>query len=308
MKPNKILYWFFASALVFFTSCGLLSCSNDESLNLEFQNNSLRSVNSEEIGQTKYDEVINSVEFEEFVKANYKFSKMLQKQDSLIKKNKTKITNMGVTSDSLLTYKVYPIEVDLNLRDEVVSKTKLLQDRFPQIKTFKSNEFKSAILKAIKNSSRVSRILSENGFIVRNKKTRLKSQTEADLLIFSSVKEAYLNAMFYSMVSGVECAGFILADGTAVLSIDANNTSNKSFSPPFAPDCNSNGTSNNTYNGNVIVTYFHTHFMSGTPSETDRNAMVGTFCDQTMAVLYDGKVYYYQYTNGVNTYSYVANP
>jgi proteasome lid subunit RPN8/RPN11 len=259
----------------------------------------------EKVKSKNNDKVIKSIEFEEFIQANIELLNAFKKLDSIPKyKHLRNNEQDGITFDGR-KYKKVSINKEMKLFQHVLFKRDVVIKKFPKLTNTSRNEIKCLMLEAVSKSEVIKKKFLENG-LINKKKQNVRQKVGVyegnGIYAFDDVNEAFLNAMFYSMISGTECAGYVLANGTAVLYINPNGQETSgSYPVPFRFECNSNvGVA--IYYGQEVITTYHTHPDGSTSnySTTDNISQIQHFQDCPMIILYEGAAYYYNYNNGYN--------
>jgi hypothetical protein len=282
----------------------LQSCSSemDASKGFEADINSISTIGK--VKSKNNDKLIKSIEFEEFILANIELLNAFKKLDSIPKyKHLRNNEQDGITFDGR-KYKKVSINKEMKIFQHVLLKKDIVMKKFPELKNISRNEMKCLILEAVSKSEVIKKKFHENGLINKKKQNvrqKIGVYEGGGIYAYDDVNEAFLNAMFYSMISGNECAGFLLENGTAILYINQNGN-NTSGSYPAATFSCVNNVGVATYNGQQVIATYHTHpdFTSGQYSNTDANSQINYFQDSPMIILYNGAAYYYNFNNGYN--------
>lgn len=250
-------------------------------------------------------DIINSIEFEEYVKATAELASVYQKLFSTLKDpNLVKNSKKGVTPEGV-NYITYPFIIDKNTINLVKLKTASLQKKYPTFGNLSTANMKKLMNEALL-IGKINKIFREKRLIKKvknNVRRKVLSNEGSGIMTFDSIEEAYATAMWYSFLNGVECAGFQLADGSAVLYLDPDATHSGTSYPGFQAACNSDDFGNVSvaiYDGQQITGTYHTHLDNYNWAPQDDYVQSTYFQDQPGTILYNGSAYTYNYSNGTN--------
>jgi len=276
------------------------SCSNNNELE-----GTEKIESSVELTASEKNEIINSSEFKEYVDANIEIA-ALMKSLKVAQQNSSKVkSNVGRTPLDGKAYKASPFDYDYDKFKLMIKKVKALGEKFPSAKKMNQTEMKSLILESISKSKEFQQKMIANGLIsLKRKNVRQKTTAENVYLNWNNKEDAYLFTNLWAFATQKECAGFVMADGTAVVYIDPCATRTSCDYPTFKwEDPNGNGLVA-FYNGSQITETFHVHFKSYNYSSTDSQGQELCFPNATMTIFYRGYPYTYNYTNGTTYDSY----
>jgi len=302
IKVKKVMFAGLTVVLVLISGT-FQSCSNemdaaqclDKSLQTTSKIEKAKSLNK--------DELISSREFEEWIEVNIELISTFRKLDSIPKnKNLRKDERTGIAKNGNIYYHVSSCEENRTVQKALLKSNELL-DKFPNLTNLNYNDLKSLILEAVSKSHLIRKVLLDKGLISK-KKQNVRQKTGVyegnGVYVYDNLDEAYLNAMFYSMIYNNECSGYVLANGTAVLYINPNGQhGDGSYPGPIQYGCQNN-VDVAIYNGQNILATYHTHFNGSNWSSTDNTSQYTYFPSSPMIILYGGSAYYYNYSNGYN--------
>jgi hypothetical protein len=310
-KNNKIVHAalsvILVSILTIFQSC---SSDMDAAQGLEKGTNVAVIEGNVELNPQDRAEIINSTEFEKYVKASAELASEFKKLESASQdSNLLKGAKKGVTpSGDFITF---PFKIDENLFKQVEVTTASLLKKYPSFQNLTRDNMKVLMNEALLNKS-IYKIFSEKGLFKKkaNKVRRKICIAEgANYMVYDNTDEAYLYASNYAMFNQQEACGYTMANGNVVVYLNPNATDTYSTYPGYTRETiNGQYDGVNLYYGSEITGAFQTHLYHSTPSTstdpnkaTDDTAHSGDFGNTPLTILYNGNTYTYNYQNGVNT-------
>lgn len=274
------------------------SCSNNNELE-----GTEKIESSVELTASEKNEIINSTEFEEYVKANIEVTSVFLKISSLPKNPDTKgIVKTGIAPNGA-TYKQYPFVVDERLIETASQKFTELNKTFPSLKNCKLESIKSLIKESSLKSKTINKLFLEKGLIstkAKNVRQKTGYYEGNGIFSFADPAEAFFVAMAYSRSpANDECTGYLLNNGTAILYINPNGSHSEGVYPaPTSINCCDGVYDAAMYNGDEIIATFHTQFNGSCSSGPDEYSQLHSYPNAGLIILYQGHLYYYGYTNG----------
>ena len=179
----------------------------------------------EDYYSTDKDEIINSIEFEEFIAANIELVSAFQNASAMFKDdNNRKRMKIGVSPEGS-TYRSLPFEMDENLLINFSTRKKDFMEKFPSFKTYEPESKKELIQEAMVISKPINKLLLKKGVNLKDQQLlRLKSGgvESSGLYTYSGYINALMYAMDWAYENQVECSGFLFAGGGAILYINPN--------------------------------------------------------------------------------------
>ena len=305
MKQIKNVILAALAVMIVFCLGVFQSCSNemDAALGLEKQKNAAEVTSEIELNSSERAEIINSIVFEEYIKANIELTSVLLKIQSLPKDpSGNKNIESHVAANGAM-YKKYPFKVDESLIAATSRSFTKLNETFPLLKKCKLETIKSLIKEASLKSKNINKLLLEKGFRYKKSKNvrqKIGIYEGNGIFAFDDPLEAMFVAMTYSRsVANDECSGFLLNNGTAILYINPNGSHSAGVYPaPSSIICCDGVYDAAMYNGDEIIATFHTHFNGSCSSGPDEYSQLYSYPNAAMIILYDEHIYYYEYENG----------
>lgn len=274
------------------------SCSNNNELE-----STEKAQTNVELTASKKNEIINSTEFEEYIRANVEIASVFLKISSLPQKtNAESNIKTGIAANGA-TYKQYPFVVDERLIETASQKFTKLNKAFPSLKNCKLESIKSLIKESSLKSKTINKLLLEKGLISnkpKNVRRKIGIYEGNGIFSFDDPLEAMIVGMAYSRSSANdECSGYLLNNGTAILYINPNGSHGSGVYPaPTSVNCCDGMYDVAMYNGNEIIATYHTQFNGSCSSAPDEYSQSHSFPNAGLIILYQGHLYYYGYTNG----------
>jgi len=245
-------------------------------------------------------ELYNSIEFQEYLSANIDLFNAYKELHIKAIAEKEKNGKMVFHEKDVRIKLVSTYSIASKLLIDLTYKKEQLIDKYPSYINLSDKTKKISIKETILSSEKLSKRLFGKSEIPNFSLVRLKSSPieGPGTYSYDDCLDAFLNAMCYSDTAGVECGGFVFADGTAILYISPNATRNSSGLPVPGMYCNENGMDISFYNGNVIESTYHTHPDNFYFSGTDNNTQSQNFPNSDMIILYNDSAYVYHYEYG----------
>lgn len=255
-------------------------------------------------------EIVNSIEFEEYIAANIELVSVFQKANAMLKNDDIRNSmKIGVSPEGA-TYRTCPFIMDENLLKNVSTKRAAFMKKFPSFQTYETESKKELIQKAMVISEPINELFLRKGLNLKEVQfSRLKSGgvESPDTYAYSGYMNALMYAMDWAYENQFECSGYIFAGGGAIIYINPNAThSRTSYPGPVYNICN-DGADVTIYNGQVVQSTFHTHFNS--PLFSNPNSNPGGPNDQTvqsnkfpnsdLIILYNCNIYIYHFEHGI---------
>lgn len=245
-------------------------------------------------------ELYDSEEFQEYLSANIDLFNAYKKAHKKAIAEKGKNGQIVLSEKDVRIRLVSTYSIDSKLLINLTSKREQLIDKYPSYSNLNDKAKKISIKETILSSEKFSKRLLGNNKIPNSNLVRLKSSPieGPGTYTYDDYLDAFLDAMCYSDTAGVECGGFVFADGTAILYISPNATRNSGGLPVPGMYCDENGMDISFYNGNVIESTYHTHPDNFYFSGTDNNTHSQYFPNSNMIILYNDSAYVYHYEYG----------
>lgn len=297
IKTKKIAFGILAGILVLISGV-FQSCNSDMDATQGLEKGT--NVNNE-LSNSEENKIVNSIEFEEYIKATADLATVLQNIDARLKKtgltnnSQEQLSETHSTSSSNLFY------IDQNLLERVSSKKAILIDKYPSFQKLSLKSMQELINMSLKKN-RIYKIFNDRGLFKikpRNLRMKVSSPEGSGTSTYSNLSDFVAAATAYD--DNKECAGFKLADGSFVLYISPTATEKKTQYPSFTLSTDSEGNCVSMYDGKEIVQTYHTQPSSFSLSTTDKESQANAFENMPATVLYYGTAYTYNFQGGQMT-------
>ncbi len=251
----------------------------------------------EDYYSTDKDEIINSIEFEEFIAANMELFSVLEQAKSMIKNPEIKNTMKTVELEQGAIVRTLQFKTEQNLLKDVLTKGEVFLKKYPSYRTYRMEVKKELVLEAINVSMPINKLMFQEGLSVRLKSGNIESGSSGH--DYSGFWNAFNYVLDYMDANGVEIGGYIFQGGGALIypSPNATSTTWQAPGPVFLVE-DSNGAYVSIYNNQAIQATFHTHPNSSIPSPTDIYSMMTCFPNCDLIILYNCNAYVYTFEYG----------
>lgn len=236
-------------------------------------------------------EISSSEEFKEYMTASFDLylakEKLIRNCNTLAEKDGNQHTAPKKNRTSL----------SYELLKNVSEARMNLISRFPSYTALKKEDKMQLASMAVEESDEIIKKYPDLFTQELTPAVRLKSTTENNQYEthYSDWSDAFAAAIDYSESAGVECSGYLFADGSAILYLDPN-AEYQCTGFPTPIDIGAGSVT--LYNGQIIDATFHTHPNTPNFSGSDNDAQSNYFPNCDMYILYGGNSYYYHYEDG----------
>ncbi|MDR2423392.1 MAG: hypothetical protein LBD59_01540 [Prevotellaceae bacterium] len=250
----------------------------------------VQSCNTEDqlIDEYPDENVITSVELEEFIVAGLDFQKSLNIFQNEIKNiDFSKLETSLDTEENMIVN--IPTSVCIEEKAEILNEKKqALLERYPQFVSLTLTAKHNYLQQCVKKSLHLNNKLIEMN--IRINKPRIKSYTIEnygsvnDVLVYLA---SYMNSANY-----VEIFIIVFEDGSVKTYSDSRNTSNNCYSPGFTYSNGKWYLAGHILNHSPVAWVAHTHRYSTTPSDKDKN-FKNQHSGLIVKIYYSGNFYQY---------------